>query len=770
MRKYKFAIVMFAALLAGRAMPTLGQTPLGTAVTYQGQLKENGSPHPGPSASMQFDLYNDPNVGTSLGTVGPLTAPITDGLFTVPLDFLANAFDGNARWLEITVDGSLLTPRQEITAAPASHYSLAPWTTEPNGISYMAGNVGIGTTDPNAALQIDTATFFDLSSTPTGQDNLLLTDVAAGAGDGNVMASIGFGNGDTSRRAAIAALQTGNSLHRQGLAFYTHPSTVGGDDIKESMRIEHNGNVGIGTTNPSANLEISSGAGGNGDAVLKLVADTDNTGEDDNPYLMFGQDGQSDLGFLGLVGSAGIAFDGQAVTDSRANALLLYHRESQPIQIGDNGIVAMTIEDGDVGIGTTDPKQKLHVADGNIRFDKYGGGSPTLLGHQANGTEALPTRTMAGDDLMRLAAKGHGDSNIFSLASRARIFFTAAEDWTDDYQGTYLAFETTENLSTATTERMRIADDGNVGIGTPTPNSALQIDTDTVFDLSSTPSGQENLLLTDNVSGSGQHNVFASIGFGNNENSRRAAIAALQSGDDGDRQGLAFYTHPSNNANNDLEEKMRLKHNGNLGIGTNNPATTLHVDSNDDARIRVSLNENKGADMIFNMYGPGLVVYDGAGQPAIQLLGANGTTQTKILQVTGADLAEKFPFSGEAQPGMVVQIDPDHPGKLRVARGAYNRRVAGVVSGANDLSAGVILGNLPGQEDAPPIALSGRVWAYCDASEQPIEPGDLLTTSDTPGHAMKVTDHPKAQGAIIGKAMSGLESGEGLVLVLVSLQ
>jgi hypothetical protein len=46
----------------------------------------------------------------------------------------------------------------------------------------------------------------------------------------------------------------------------------------------------------------------------------------------------------------------------------------------------------------------------------------------------------------------------------------------------------------------------------------------------------------------------------------------------------------------------------------------------------------------------------------------------------------------------------------------------------------------------------------------------MITTSDTPGHGMKVTDHSLAQGAIIGKAMSSLASGRGLVLVLVSLQ
>ena len=69
-----------------------------------------------------------------------------------------------------------------------------------------------------------------------------------------------------------------------------------------------------------------------------------------------------------------------------------------------------------------------------------------------------------------------------------------------------------------------------------------------------------------------------------------------------------------------------------------------------------------------------------------------------------------------------------------------------------------------------PVALTGRVWCYVDADAAAVEPGDLLTTSDVPGHAMKVTDHARAQGAIVGKAMTRLKQGRGLVLVLVSLQ
>jgi hypothetical protein len=68
------------------------------------------------------------------------------------------------------------------------------------------------------------------------------------------------------------------------------------------------------------------------------------------------------------------------------------------------------------------------------------------------------------------------------------------------------------------------------------------------------------------------------------------------------------------------------------------------------------------------------------------------------------------------------------------------------------------------------VALTGRVYVQADAFNGAIEPGDLLTTSSTPGHAMKVSDPAKAQGAILGKAMTGLRQGKGVVLVLVTLQ
>ena len=155
----------------------------------------------------------------------------------------------------------------------------------------------------------------------------------------------------------------------------------------------------------------------------------------------------------------------------------------------------------------------------------------------------------------------------------------------------------------------------------------------------------------------------------------------------------------------------------------------------------------------------------------------NARVTTPILEITGgSDLSEQFEIRGIGadllpSPGTVVSIDPENPGDLVVSNNTYDRRVAGIISGAGGIKPGMLMGqsgSVAGGEY--PVALTGRVYCWADASNSPIEPGDLLTTSDTPGHAMKVTDYTRAQGAAIGKAMSSLDEGQGLVLVLVTLQ
>jgi hypothetical protein len=150
----------------------------------------------------------------------------------------------------------------------------------------------------------------------------------------------------------------------------------------------------------------------------------------------------------------------------------------------------------------------------------------------------------------------------------------------------------------------------------------------------------------------------------------------------------------------------------------------------------------------------------------------NGATYTKTLTITGgSDVAEPFQMSTkEILKGSVVVIDNQNPGQLKLSDRAYDSRVAGIVSGANGINPGIALHQDGALEGGQNVALSGRVYVLADASSGAIKPGDLLTTSNTPGHAMKVTNHAKAQGAILGKAMSSLKEGKGTVLVLVTLQ
>src|ERR1039457_4625679 len=139
----------------------------------------------------------------------------------------------------------------------------------------------------------------------------------------------------------------------------------------------------------------------------------------------------------------------------------------------------------------------------------------------------------------------------------------------------------------------------------------------------------------------------------------------------------------------------------------------------------------------------------------------------------GADLAEPFKITSgniEVPQGAVVVIDELNPGHLKLTDRPYDTRVAGVVSGANGINPGIQMHQEGMLEGGKNVALSGRVYVQADTSNGAIKPGDLLTTSGTPGCAMRVSNHTKAQGAILGKAMTGLKDGNGIVLVLVSLQ
>jgi hypothetical protein len=341
--------------------------------------------------------------------------------------------------------------------------------------------------------------------------------------------------------------------------------------------------------------------------------------------------------------------------------------------------------------------------------------------------------------------------------------------------------------------------DGSVGIGTTSPVGSAKLDvrggSSSHGIRGESPAASQSAIIGVHTSTGEAVSGYSSGGTG---------VGGYSSGTG---QGVSGYTNGSGAgvraSNGGTGPAVQATNNNNTGI----PGATIRaVNSNTSGGIAGYFETNgadgtmalisKGTGVLLKGFGANggedefrfdndgtLRFFDASFANTIKLSPTTGRTTTKVLEITGgSDLSEQFEVNGvesasrEAspeplQPGMVVSIDAQNAGKLVVCNQAYDRKVAGIISGAGGIKTGMLMGQSGSSADgSTPIALAGRVYCWADASQDAIEPGDLLTTSDTPGHAMKVTDHAKSQGAIIGKAMTGLAQGKGLVLVLVTLQ
>jgi hypothetical protein len=388
----------------------------------------------------------------------------------------------------------------------------------------------------------------------------------------------------------------------------------------------------------------------------------------------------------------------------------------------------------------------------------------------------------------------------------------------------------TLNVATAGTNRLTVGADGNVGIGgLPDPSMRLAVlansptwgiyATGSVGVVGSGQGGGGIGLYGSGSQGIGVEGTssggFAGV-YGSNQNAPGVRAFSTGAGADaaalrvekGSNGGVGIYSTTSgldavnvllrNDGNGDLVNgfcagcttpAFRVRNDGSTFIPglvvtphgmkaeSSHPGltgTALWANNTDPHGISIfSTSTSDDANIVVNNAGAGDLIRgfcSGCASPAFRVTNS-ARTITRVLEITGgSDLAEHFDVAEEAQPGMIVAIDPKNAGRLTIARGAYNRRAAGVISGANDLNAGMVLPDPNGGQNSKAVTLTGRVWVYCDATKNPIQAGDLLTTSDIAGHAMKVTNYTKAQGAIIGKALTSLRSRRGLVLMLASLQ
>jgi hypothetical protein len=143
---------------------------------------------------------------------------------------------------------------------------------------------------------------------------------------------------------------------------------------------------------------------------------------------------------------------------------------------------------------------------------------------------------------------------------------------------------------------------------------------------------------------------------------------------------------------------------------------------------------------------------------------------TGDIRLANADCAEDFDIAtgDQAEPGTVMVLGSE--GALSESRQAYDKRVAGVISGAGSFKPGIVMDKQKSSRNRQPVALMGKVYCKVDAQFGAIEVGDLLTSSPTPGHAMRTSDPLKAFGAVIGKALRPLTNGQGLIPILIALQ
>jgi len=146
-------------------------------------------------------------------------------------------------------------------------------------------------------------------------------------------------------------------------------------------------------------------------------------------------------------------------------------------------------------------------------------------------------------------------------------------------------------------------------------------------------------------------------------------------------------------------------------------------------------------------------------------LHVNGT-----IRAEGNDVAEPFDMTDldGLEMGDVVIIDPDNPLHLTKSSIPYDRLVAGIVS--SKAQAGFVAGGRSDGSSHKPVALAGRVLCKVSGENGPIAVGDLLTTSGTPGHAMKATGLERSFGAVLGKALQAFDGDAGVIMVLVALQ
>jgi hypothetical protein len=310
---------------------------------------------------------------------------------------------------------------------------------------------------------------------------------------------------------------------------------------------------------------------------------------------------------------------------------------------------------------------------------------------------------------------------------------------------------------------------GNIGIGTATPLFPLHIFTNSV----TPPTGQDFpvALFVESAGSLPSKSPIAIEGLA-------SAGSGFQIGVDGvtfspDGVGV-LGNHPTNDGGGSgvvgLTNSVTGFSTGVSGVSNGNtgPGVGIFGQSFSPQGIAGLFINRPGGDILHGAVSqnPDITVFrvDGTGR-----VFANGG-----FQPSGADFAESMEVKGNSSKyvaGDLLEIDVAGNRRLTLALEPYSTLVAGVYSTRPGMLGSThMIDEHAVAADEVPLAVVGIVPCKVSAENGPIQPGDLLVSSSTPGHAMKGTDRSLMLGAVVGKALEPLQKGTGVIQVLVTLQ